>query len=172
MPAIILPGMAKVHGYAFGLNRDPADLRAAGAETVWIDTDKFRHQREAMMANGALRPGDTLLLFYLRDLGGAPRADEIWRKRVEARGVTIRLIGAPDAVPKKRGPKPKYAPDLSRARQDHAIWTDGTKSETERLALISAANGYEVKRGVLHSRYGGPSAPKPLPGALLRDEGV
>lgn len=155
--------MGQVHAYAFGLNRDPADLRAAGAETVWIDTDKFRHQREAMMRKGALRPGDTLLLFYLRDLGGSPKADEVWREKVEARGVTIKLVAPPAAPPKKRGPKKKYDPDLAAARRHHAIWTDGTKAEVERLALIASDNGAPVTRSTLNGRYGGPKRPKPAP---------
>lgn len=157
-PETILPTMIHAYGY----RRDPEALRKAGAETVWLDIEAGRHQRAEMMRSGALRQGDTLLLFKLRDLGGSPVADAKWRAMVEAKGVTIRVVEL-TAPPKVIGRPRKYAPDAAAARRHHATWTDGTKSERARLAEIAADYGSPVTRQTLNGRYGNPSNPKQRP---------
>lgn len=148
--------------HAYGYRRDPEELRQAGAATVWCDLEPGRYQRAAMMQNGALREGDTLLLFKLRDLGGSPVADEKWRERIEAKGVTIQIVDAPTS-PKVIGRPRKYAPDSAGARRHWAVWTDGTRSEVDRLADIAADYGAPVTRQTLNGRYGNPSNPKQRP---------
>lgn len=150
-----------IHGY--GYRRDPDDLRKAGAETVWCDMEPGRYQRAAMMRNGAMRPGDTLILFKLRDLGGSPVADERWRNMIAERGVTIRLVDMPAGAPKTIGRPRKYDPDEAGKRRHWAIWTDGTRAEVDRLAAIAADYGSPVTRQTLNGRYGNPSNPKPVP---------
>lgn len=149
-----------MHGY--GYRRDPEDLRLAGAETVWSDLDPGRYQRAAMMRQGALRQGDTLLLFKLRDLGGSPVADEKWREKIEARGVTVQIIDLPEWS-KPIGRPRKYDTDSAGARQDWEIWTNGDRSEIDRLSAIAARYGSPVTRQTLNGRYGNPSNPKPRP---------
>jgi len=158
MPETIFIHM--IHGY--GYRRDPDELRKAGAATVWVDLDPGRYQRAAMMRPGALREGDLLLMFKLRDLGGSPVADEKWREMVEARGVTIKLVDLPSGA-KQIGRPRRYDPDDAAKRRHWAIWTDGTRSEKDRLAAIAADNGSAVTRQTLNGRYGNPSNPKPMP---------
>lgn len=158
MPEIIFARM--IHGY--GYRRDRDDLRKAGAETVWCDLEPGRYQRAAMMRNGALRPGDTLILFKLRDLGGSPVADEKWREKVEARGVAIKFAAPPETARTIGRPR-KYAPDAAGARRHHAVWTNGDRSEVDRLAEIAADYGAPVTRQTLNGRYGNPTNPKPAP---------
>ena len=150
--------------HAYGYKRIPDELRACGAECIWIDHDRNRFQRASMMRDGALREGDTLLLFYLRDLGGSPPADRKWKAMIEAHGVTIKIIDPPDNfTPKKLGRPRKYDTDVGGARLHHSIWTDGTRSEVDRLAAISAHYGSPVTRQVLNGRYGNPTRPKQAP---------
>lgn len=158
MPVITLSRMMHAYGY----RRNPEDLRATGAETIWCDLEPGRYQRAAMMGAGALRPGDTLILFKLRDLGGSPVADEKWREKIESKGVTIRLIDPP-ASSKPIGRPRKYSPDSAAARRHWAVWTNGDRSEVDRLTEIAADNGSPVTRQTLNGRYGNPSNPKPAP---------
>ncbi len=146
----------------YGYKRDPADLRAAGAEQVWVDLSKGRYERAAMMKGGILRKDDTLILFSLRDLSGSHQADDRWRARMEGLGVTIKLVAAPVSAKKIGRPK-KYDPDPAGARCDHAVWIDGDRSEVDRTATISARYGSPVTRQVLNGRYGNPTRPKPAP---------
>ncbi len=142
--------------------RDPNDLRAAGAEQVWVDLAAGRYQRAAMMQGGVLRKDDTLLLFYLRDLSGSPKTDDRWLARMRDIGVTIKLVDPP-ASTKKIGRPKKYDPDPPAARRHHAVWIDGDRSEVDRTATISADYGSPVTRQVLNGRYGNPTRPKPAP---------
>lgn len=150
--------------HAYGFRRIPDELRAAGAEVVWNDLDRNRYQRASMMRDGALREGDTLIMWYLRDLGGSPVADQKWKAMVEARGVTIEIVDPPDNfTPKVLGRPRKYDPDQAAERLHYSIWTDGTRSEKDRLAAIAAHHGSPVTRQTLNGRYGNPSNPKPMP---------
>lgn len=150
--------------HAYGYRRIPDELRAAGAEVVWNDIDRNRFRRASMMREGALRKGDTLILWYLRDLGGSPVADQKWKAMVEERGVTIEIVDPPDSyLTVKLGRKRKYDPDAWGARLHHSIWTDGIRSDQDRLGAISEHYGSPVTRQVLNGRYGNPSNPKPAP---------
>ncbi len=146
----------------YGWKRDPADLRAAGAEQVWVDLSKGRYERAAMMRGGILRKDDTLILFSLRDLSGSHQADDRWLARMEGLGVTIKLVAAPVSAKKIGRPK-KYDPDLPDARYHHSVWVDGDRSEVDRLATISAHHGSPVTRQTCNGRYGNPKNPKPAP---------
>ncbi len=146
----------------YGYKRDPEDLRAAGAEQVWVDLSKGRYERASMMKGGGLRKDDTLILFSLRDLSGSHQANDRWLARMRDMGVTIKLVDPP-ASAKKIGRPKKYDPDLPGARCDHAVWIDGDRSEVDRLAAIAARNGSPVTRQTLNGRYGNPSNPKPVP---------
>lgn len=148
--------------HAYGYRRDPAALRKTGAETIWLDLEPGRYQRAEMMKPGALRQGDILRLFKLRDLGGAPVADRVWRERVEARGVTIEIVETVEP-PQVIGRPRKYDPDPAAARRHHAIWTNGERSERDRLAAVAADYGSPVTRQTLNGRYGNPSNPKQKP---------
>lgn len=146
----------------YGYRRDPEELRKAGAERVWVDFTPGRYERADMMRDGGLRPGDTLILFSLRDLGGSPVADRKWEARIAERGASIKIV-RPLVEPKRVGAPRKYDPDAASARRHYAIWIDGTRSERDRLAAIAADYGAPVTRQTLNGRYGNPSNPKQAP---------
>jgi hypothetical protein len=143
----------------YGYRRKSSDLTAIGAEKVYVDVNRDRPYR-ADLVTLALRPGDTLLLLYLRDLGGSPVADRVWRERVEALGVTVEVVSL-DKPPAVMGRPRKFRPSPEISRLVRGIWLDGSKAEEQRLALIRELTGHEVARGVLNHRYGWPSRPKP-----------
>jgi len=79
----------------YGYQRKEADLEAAGAEKVYVDGTRERRERADLVAYG-LRDGDTLILLSMRDLGGAPKTDAMWKERIEAMGVAIKVVALPD----------------------------------------------------------------------------
>lgn len=149
-----------IHGYAFRLDPDP--LREAGAEKIWYDADKLRENRAAMMSPGAMRSGDELLIYSMHNLAGSPRAFRRWEESLRVVGVGLRLIGAAMPIRKPGRPR-KYTPTHKQARRHWAIWTDGNRTEADRLIAVSEDYGERVTRQTLFGRYGGPSGPKPEP---------
>ena len=147
----------------YGYRRDPADLRAAGAEHVWVDLAPGRYERAAMMRSGNLRKNDILILFKFRDLSGSAKSDDRWLARIKDLGVTIKLVDLPASAKKIGRPRGKYNPDPPAARRHHAVWINGDRSEIDRLATIAADNGSVVSRQTLNGRYGNPTRPKPAP---------
>lgn len=142
----------------YGYRRDADELRKAGAEQVWVDFSPDRLERADLFRSGALRPGDTLVLFSLRDLGGSPKADPIWQRKVEERGASIKIVDLPA---RKLGRPRRYDPTPDQVRRHRAIWLDGDNAERARLKAIAADYGSHVTRSTLHGRYGSPSNPKP-----------
>ena len=141
----------------YGYKRKTADLTAAGAAKVYIDLAKSRPFRDEML-QFQIRPGDEIIVLYLRDLGGSPVADKVWRARVEALGATVtecrpekpvRRVGRPEKV--------KWSGDT--ARTVRVMW-HGHGTENVRLAAIAGIVGYEVGKGLLNGRFGPPSNPK------------
>lgn len=147
------------HGYAFRI--DPEPLREEGASQVWYDADKLRENRAAMMAPGAMRQGDELIIYSMHNLAGSPRAFRRWEDSLRAKGIGLRLVGATMPIRKPGRPR-KYDPTPAQRRRHHAIWTDGNRTEADRLIAISEDYGERVTRQTMFGRYGGPSNPKPL----------
>lgn len=142
----------------YGYRRREAELRDLGAEQVFIDLSRDRHARADMMTS--IREGDTLILIKLRDLGGSPVADRVWKERVEAAGATIE-VRTPDKPQKPLGrPKGRFRPTPEQDRVVRSIWLDKTKSERQRLKDVATFMGYEVGKGTLAYRFGTPSNPK------------
>jgi len=142
----------------YGYRKHTVDLQAAGAERVYIDTDSARPRRAEMMRRG-LRAGDTLVLLYLRDLGGSPVADTVWRGKVEALGVTIKIVRPVNVRPVGRPRKFQPTPEEDAAIR--AIWLDGLETEKRRLQRIADYKRQTVGKGALVWRYGTPTNPKP-----------
>ncbi len=141
-------------GYGFG--RSESDLRAAGADQVWLDTSKERTRRAAMIQAG-LHPGDTLVLLSIRDLGGSAPADKMWRRRIEALGVQIEIA---QKQPRPRGRPPLFCPQAPADSKIRETWLDGLQAEAYRLRRCAEIYGGKVSKGQLVNRYGTPSAPK------------
>jgi hypothetical protein len=138
----------------YGFRRSAADLKAVGAEKVWIDTSRDRPERSDMFKHGGIREGDTLLLLSLRDLGGSPPADKRWKAQAEAMGVSLEVVtlGKPSA---RIGAPRKYDPTPDQYLRHRAIWLDplGGTYEAKRKQ-ISADYGSELSRGILNGRFG------------------
>jgi len=149
-----------IHGYSFRI--DPEALRNEGATKIWYDADRLRENRAAMMAPGAMRSGDMLLVYSMHNLAGSPRAFRRWEDSLRNHGIGLRLVGASMPIRKPGRPR-KYTPTDAQCRRHWAIWTDGSRTEAERLIAISEDYRERVTRQTLFSRYGGPSGPKPLP---------
>lgn len=144
----------------YGYRRDEADLKSAGAEKVYVDISRERQERADMVAYG-LREGDTLLLLSMRDLGGAPKADAMWRERVEAMGVAIKVVALPDdKPPAKIGRPKKYEPTPEQEEQIRKIWLCWHYTEAYKLRRAAEIYGHPVGRGVLFNRYGSMKKPK------------
>lgn len=140
----------------YGYRRREKDLREAGAEKVYIDMDRLREHRADMMKAG-LREGDTLLLLSLRDLGGAPNADQAWRRKVEAAGVSIEIV---EKSAGRVGRPAEVKLTDEQTATVRRIWLDGDMTERARLQAIASAIGVEMTRSMLNGRFGWPSKPK------------
>lgn len=124
------------------MNRSPMDLRAAGAERVWIDTDDSERVERADLFTLGLRRGFTLVLLSRSDLG-VGREIERFEKLAASLGVTIEVFDPPKPVetPKRPGPKPKFDPTPEqRARIAHYWHGPFTRAE----ALRQAADIYRA----------------------------
>lgn len=144
---------------AYGYERAESDLVALGVDPdkVFIDVRRDRPLRDDLLK--AAREGDEVLVLYLRDLGGSPVADRIWRERIEAKGATVVEV-RPEARPRKMGRPRKWEPeDSDQERAVAAAWLGGG-SELTRLRRASEAAGQTLGKGLLHGRYGSPDNPK------------
>jgi hypothetical protein len=146
---------------AYGYCRKTADLAPLGAgKRVYIDHDRKRRERAQMVAD--LRGGEVVRVLYLRDLGGSPVADRIWRERVEAKGATVEEVRPvkPAAVigrPRKFDPTPEQDAAL------RAVWLDEGRSLADRCQGVIDIYGARVARFSLYRRYGKPGAPREEP---------
>lgn len=105
----------------YGYCRNDADLRAAGAEKVYLDGKKtMREDRELMLRE--LREGDVVLLLRPGDLGAGKGLAAI-KQIIADRGCTIEVSEMKDP-PRKPGPKPKIAWRADVARMWHDMTVD------------------------------------------------
>ena len=148
----------------YGYQRREADLLEAGAEKAFVDITPERRER-ADMVRFALQGGDTILLLSERDLGGSPKADAMWRERIEAMGVTIEIAPRKDdKPPAKMGRPRRFDPTPEQDAQCRELWLCWHYTEAYKLRRISEIMGQPVTRGVLFSRYGSMKNPKPKEG--------
>lgn len=143
----------------YGYRKRADDLAACGAERIIVDDQPDRPGR-GQLVQLVLRPGDTLVLLHLRDLGGSPVADRQWTQRIEGLGVTMQIC-TPPATPAVKGRPRQFDPQAEINSRVRSIWLDGTKSELVRLAEVRELVDAEVSRSTLQGRYGWPSKPKP-----------
>lgn len=143
---------------AYGYRRSTADLAPLGASAVYIDHDRKRRDRADMLRNG-VRRGDVVRVLYLRDLGGSPVADRVWRERIEALGATVEEH-RPTAPPKPMGRPAKFNPTPEQDAACRAVWLDETRSLAERCQGVADIMGARVARFSLYRRYGKPGAPR------------
>lgn len=145
----------------YGYRRTEAELRALGADRVYIDHDRTRSNRADMMRAGVHR-GDIVRALYLRDLGGSPVADRVWLKKIKALGARFEEI-RPSTPSRPVGKPAAFVPaNEAKDAQMRDIWLDGNESEAARLIRLADTHGAVVKRNAAIWRYGYPSNPKPL----------
>ncbi len=144
----------------YGYRRKEADLRAAGAEQVWIDTKRDRLERSAMTEGRGLREGDTLLLLHWNDLGGNKPSSDRLAARLEKRGVTVKVADGPYAV--SAGRPAKLRPTPEQDAEARSIWLDGFHSLAYKLRRVAEIYGQDVKAHQMYYRHGSPDDPKPV----------
>lgn len=105
-----------------------------------------------------VRKGDELRVLYFRDLGGAPVADNVWREKFEAKGVTV--VECKPTKPAGRIGRPlKVNWSEEQTAMVRTLWL-GIGSELARLQRVADFCGHEVGKGLLTGRFGTPSNPK------------
>ena len=137
-------------------NKPIAALREAGAEKIFYDTSKLRTER-ASMFKLAIRAGDTLLIYSLRNLGGSPTADRAAQAIVDSAGALIHIVDEPKGA---RGRPPVYdmAGDvLGRMR---SVWLDCLLTEADRFQQCEQIAGRKLKRAWLYHKFGSIKNPK------------
>lgn len=144
--------------YAYGFKRRSADLEHLGAgKRVFIDHDGKRRERADMIAT--LRGDEIVRVLYLRDLGGSPVADKLWRERIESTGAIVEEC-RPEKSPGVMGRPKKFDPTPEQAEQIKAIWLDENRSLADRCQGVIDVWGRKVPRQILYQRFGKPGAPK------------
>jgi len=146
-----------IHGY--GIDRDPAQLRALGAERIWIDTATSDRAERAALWGVAMRDGDTILILSRADLGHGreiPRFEGL----AEAAGVTVRVVETPKPARLPPGPAPTFRPDAEQERRIRHYW-HGPFKPAEALRIATEEMGYPVGRAALNRHLGPRGRPKP-----------
>lgn len=143
----------------YGWKRDENDLRAEGAERVYVDTKRERPERAFALAVGALRDGDTLLLLHWNDLGGNKPASDRLARWLAGRGVVVKV--SPNNKRFTPKGKAKFVPTAEQDTQCRALWLDPERPAAYKLRRIGEIMGKPVTRGQLYYRYGTAENPRP-----------
>lgn len=105
----------------YGYERDPADLRAQGAERVWIDTAKSERQERSDLIQVALRRNDVVVILARGDLGQGREIPMI-EGMIAERGGTIRVVEVAKPAPLPPGPAPSFRPTFDQERRLRHYW--------------------------------------------------
>lgn len=142
---------------AYGFRRTSDDLGSLGASKLYVDWDRKRRDRADLLRD--VREGDVVRVLYLRDLGGAPAADIVWRQRIEAKGATVEEI-RPDKRPARMGRPSKLDPDPETEARLREVWLDPTRSLADRCQAVRDILGHDITRQALYRRFGTPERPQ------------
>ena len=153
-----------IHGY--GYERDPDDLRAQGAEKLWVDTAKSDRQERTDLINVAMRRGDEIVILARGDLGHGREIPMI-EAMIAERGVTVRVADVPKPAPLPPGPAPSFRPTYEQERRLRHYW-HGPFRARDALAQACDIMGRpdtEIERArmrnALNKHLGTRRAPKP-----------
>lgn len=143
--------------FAYGYRCTKADLEPLGAgERIYLDGDPERQARRQMMQE--LGPSCVVRVLYLRHLGGSPKADAIWRERIERKGARVE-VHRPAEHPSRKAahrPRSKFDPTPEQRAEIEDIWLDPTRSLADRLSAVRAVLGSQVSRQLLYYHIGKP----------------
>lgn len=146
---------------AYGPRKAAADLATFGAGSrVYVEDDTKRRPERAQMFRD-LRGGEVIRVRFLRDLGGSPVADKLWRARVEAQGATVEEMRPVQPARPAHRPPSVFDPTPAERERLRAVWLDEDKSLRARCDGVEAILGRRVSRQVLYWHFGKPGAPKP-----------
>ena len=142
----------------YGYKRRESDLRNAGAERVFIDTQRSRPERADMMMHNQVRSGDTLLVLNRLDIGGTPKATDQFIDRAVKLGVIFQVAPGDWPAGNGRPAKYKFTPEQDAKCRDVQLneWLTGDGRQ-ERITEIM---GHAVPRHILEYRYGTADKPK------------
>lgn len=133
---------------AYGYNRHPDDLSPIGADRVYVDMPNTKRQeRGAMLAPGAMREGDVVAVFDLRDLG------EHTRREIKQRGASIEVVEVNGAA-RKPGAPPKFTPTPEQDSAIKTLWLNPGYTLGYVLDRAKQIMGEPVARHQLVHRYG------------------
>ena len=135
----------------YGYKRRESDLVKMGADKVFIDTERARPERAEMMINTQVRPGDTILVLHMLDLGGTIMASEQFASKVRAKGVDVKI--APGSWEARGGRPRKFDPEGDDDTYCRGIWLNEYYTVATKLTKISKRLGYTVLRSAPHYRY-------------------
>ena len=106
-----------------------------------------------------LHPGDVVRVLYVRDLGGSPVADRVWRERIKAKGATVEEVRPEKPVAVMGRPR-KFDPSPEQEARVREAWLDEARSLADREQAVADIMGERVTRFALYKRIGKPGAPK------------
>jgi len=137
----------------YGYERAESLFSGLDVGRVLIDTNRtYRTERASLFTPGMMRPGDTVVLLALGDLGkgfGLTR----FRAMLEAVGVELEIC-PPDVAHAKRGRPATFNPDDQQQDQIRTLWRDPAFTLAYVLKRTGEIMGYEVRRHQLSHRYG------------------
>lgn len=135
--------------FGYGYKREAADLRAAGAEKVYLDGEKTKRlERRDMLRD--LRDGDVIILLAKADLGAVGEIVRL-REMIREAGATIEIAERPA----KRRQRPHYfIPTPEQAEQIKALWRDLTVPGPYALERASEIMGRPITRNQLNHAFG------------------
>lgn len=137
----------------YGYERAERDFGEASVDRVWIDTRSTDRMERAAMLEMGLRPGDTVVLLALGDLGRGTDLRAV-RRRLEEMRVTVEVQSS-TKEPKPRGRPRAFTPDAMQDRQIKKLWyADGMYTMQYVLRRTEEIMGQSVSRNQLDHRYG------------------
>ena len=145
---------------AYGPRSAEAVLATFGAgKRVYVEDDLKRRTQRAQLL-GDLRAGDVVRVRFLRDLGGSPAADKLWRARIEAKGATVEEVRPDRPVRPAHRPPSVFNPTADQRARIRSVWLDENRSLRDRCDGVADILGRRVSRQVLYWHFGKPGDPK------------
>lgn len=135
--------------FGYGYKREAADLRAAGAEKVYLDGEKTKRlERRDMLRD--LREGDRIILLAKSDLGAVGEINRL-RALIRDAGATIEVAERPAKVRQR----PFYFhPTPEQAEQIRALWRDLTVPGPYAVERAAEIMGRPISRNQLNHAFG------------------
>lgn len=139
-------------GYGYG--RTSEDFGRAKVDKLYIDTAfTEREERNDLLLRG-LRPGDTLVLLAIGDLGAGKGLAAI-RRRLREVGVIVEVFEQRSGDKRPPGRPAQFSPTPEQDEKIRELWyMDGVYAMRHVLQRAQDIYGQRVSRNQLDTRYG------------------